>query len=43
MQQAVAAAPNIAQLIDSGVGAAQATAELPMQSEGGPLMLPAPE
>lgn len=42
MQQMVAAAPNIAQVIDSGVNAAQVSAEIPNPSEVGMPMLPAP-
>lgn len=41
MQQMVAAAPNMAQLIDSGVGAAQAAAEIP-QSDMGISLMPEP-
>ena len=42
MQQMIAAAPNIAQVIDSGVGAAQAAQQIP--NPGGPEypLLPAP-
>ena len=41
MQQMVAAAPNIAQVIDSGVSAAQAASEIPSQAEPG-FALPMP-
>lgn len=41
-QQTMANAPNLAQLIDSGVGAAQAASTIPQQSEPGFAMLPAP-
>lgn len=42
MREAVAAAPNIAQVIDSGVGAAQAASEIPVMSEPGMPLLPPP-
>lgn len=41
MQQMVASAPNIAQVIDSGVNAAQAASEIPSQAEPG-FALPMP-
>lgn len=41
-QQMLAAAPNIAQLVDSGVNAAQAAADIPNLSEPGMPMLPPP-
>ena len=41
-QQLLAAAPNIAQVIDSGVSAAQAASEIPGQSEPGLPLLPPP-
>jgi hypothetical protein len=40
-QQAIAAAPNVAQIIDSGVNAAQAASEIPQQAEPG-WALPSP-
>lgn len=42
MQQAVAMAPNIAQVIDSGVNAAEVAQGIPLQSEPGMPLLPAP-
>jgi hypothetical protein len=42
-QQMIGAAPNIAQLIDSGVGAAQAAAEIPQQASPGFSMPLLPE
>lgn len=42
MQQLVAAAPNIAQVIDSGVSAAQAAGTIPQQAEPSMPLLPAP-
>lgn len=42
MQNMIASAPNIAQVIDSGVNAAKTAAEIPMQAEPGFPMLPAP-
>jgi len=42
MQQAIGAAPNIAALIDSGVNAAKASAEIPNPSEPGVPLLPMP-
>lgn len=42
MQQAIGAAPNLAALIDSGVNAAQASAEIPNPSEPGAALLPMP-
>lgn len=42
MNAAVAAAPNIAQVIDSGVNAAQAASQIPGQAEPSYPMLPAP-
>lgn len=41
VQQAIAAAPNIAQVVDSGVNAAQATSQIPMQEGAAYPMLPA--
>lgn len=41
MREMVGAAPNIAQLIDSGVGAAQAAAEIPQAAEPSYPVLPA--
>lgn len=41
MQQMIAAAPNLAQVIDSGVSAAQAASEIPAQGEPG-FALPMP-
>lgn len=41
-QQMIAAAPNISQIIDSGVNAAQVSAEIPQSAEPGMPMLPAP-
>ena len=40
-QAMIASAPNIAQVIDSGVGAAQAASEIPGQGQPG-LALPMP-
>jgi hypothetical protein len=42
MQGAIAAAPNVAAIIDSGVNAAQAAATIPNPSEPGIPLLPAP-
>jgi len=42
MREAIAAAPNIASVIDSGVNAAQAAAEIPNPSEPAMPILPAP-
>lgn len=42
MRNMIAAAPNIAQVVDSGVNAAKTAAEIPMQAEPGFAMLPAP-
>lgn len=42
MREMIAAAPNIASVIDSGVNAAQAAAEIPNPAEPGLPMLPAP-
>lgn len=42
MQQMVAAAPNMAQMIDSGVNAAQAAGSIPQASEVGMPLLPSP-
>lgn len=41
-QQMLAAAPNIAQLVDSGVNAAQVANEIPLMAEPGLPLLPAP-
>ena len=41
-QQAIAAAPNVAQLIDAGVGAAEAANDIPLMAEPGLPLLPAP-
>lgn len=43
MQQMIASAPNIAQVIDSGVNAAKTAAEIPNPAEPSYPMLPAPE
>lgn len=43
MQQAIAAAPNIAQVVDSGVNAAQVASQIPNPSAPGVPLLPAPE
>ncbi|HUS97576.1 MAG TPA: portal protein, partial [Hyphomicrobiaceae bacterium] len=40
MQQAMAAAPDLAKLVDSGVGAAEAAAAIPSQAEPGFALLP---
>lgn len=42
LQGAIAAAPNVAQIIDSGVNAAQAAATIPNPAEPGIPLLPAP-
>lgn len=42
MQQMVAAAPNVAQAIDSGVSAAAAASEITLMAEPGMPLLPAP-
>ncbi len=42
MQSAIAAAPNVAQLIDSGVNAAQVASEIPLSPDPGIPMLPMP-
>ena len=41
-QQMLAAAPNIAQLVDSGVNAAQVANDIPLMAEPGLPLLPAP-
>jgi hypothetical protein len=41
-QQMIAAAPNIAQVIDSGVNAAQVASTIPQQAEPGMPLLPEP-
>lgn len=42
MQQMIAAAPSLAQVVDSGVNAAQVASEIPNPSEPGLPLLPAP-
>ena len=42
MQNMIAAAPNVAQVIDSGVNAAKVASEIPIPAEPGIPLLPAP-
>ncbi len=42
MQGAIAAAPNVAKIIDSGVNAAQVASEIPNPAEPGIPLLPMP-